>query len=403
MVEIGLLPKRVAALYEQVLREPGNAGLVAALALTLADSGSRRQPNDASADIASTGGPSSLSTLLCPLFLVDMGLTVPKVGVAGRPAGGIDVLGAIPGYRTHLLRADFDAVVDRVGYAHVAADQTWAPADAALFRLRQERGTQAQPSLAAASLLSKKLAAGVQVAGLDARIGPHGNFGTDWPVAQASAEVYCEAGRQLGLEPIVFLTDASVPYQPFIGRGEALAAVTLVVRGTVDDYWLREHVDMCHKMARIVRSVAMPRSTETASDIASGGIARIMAANLEAQGASTARLEAHLSFIAQQQKHQINAAEGGFVHYNLAALRDLVTRLNMNRVPSSEQPDHCAGEYLDMAGVRLLCHPHLRIQRGDAVVEVRGGVARSASETRLFTIEDTPAGLPNVIREVVVA
>ncbi len=57
---------------------------------------------DLVADVASTGGPSSLSTLLSPLFLRAGGAVVPKLGVPGRPAGGIDCLAQIPGYRTEL-------------------------------------------------------------------------------------------------------------------------------------------------------------------------------------------------------------------------------------------------------------------------------------------------------------
>ena len=59
------------------------------------------------ADVASTGGPSSLSTILCPLFLRCLGRCVPKLAVSGRPAGGIDVMAQIPGYRTEFKKKRF--------------------------------------------------------------------------------------------------------------------------------------------------------------------------------------------------------------------------------------------------------------------------------------------------------
>src|SRR5271170_4830986 len=72
---------------------------IAQLAMVLAESGHvvRPQGGVTHADVASTGGPSSLSTLLCPLFLRSFGSTVPKLGVSGRPAGAVDVLAQIPG------------------------------------------------------------------------------------------------------------------------------------------------------------------------------------------------------------------------------------------------------------------------------------------------------------------
>jgi len=396
------LSARVVGLYNRILDEPHNSGIVAELAICLADSGVRRDVNVRSADIASSGGPGSLSTLLCPLHLVDIGLTVPKIGVPGRPAGGIDVLGAIPGYRTHLSPVEFDDVVTTVGYAHVLADETWAPADAALFRLRQERGTQANPALAAASLLAKKLAAGVQIAALDVRVAKYGNFGATTIEARKSAGLYCDAGLQLGLRPVVFLTDNSVPYQPFIGRSEAMRGIAMVALGDIEDEWLNGHARMCLEMARIVESFAPPPSAETAAPLAGAGIVDILAAHLGSQGCSLAALDAQVSWNAAQARQLVYAAEDGFVHYDLSAIRDLI--LGLNR-PENGQRGSLVGvaDYLDLAGARLLCPPDRKVRRGEAVVELRGwpGPAAAFAKFEMFTIEEFSAGKPNIIQEVV--
>src|SRR5437868_14746215 len=83
--------------------------------------------NGPTADVASTGGPASLSTLLCPLYLRSYGFVVPKLGVPGRPAGGIDVLAQLPGYRVDLSEADVRRVLERCGYAHFLAGTQFAP------------------------------------------------------------------------------------------------------------------------------------------------------------------------------------------------------------------------------------------------------------------------------------
>ena len=96
--------KDIARLVRHVSRNNLEPHEVASLATKLADSGSSLPASaKATADIPSTGGPSSLSTLVCPLFLRLKGFVVPKLAVPGRPAGGIDVLATIPGYETDLV------------------------------------------------------------------------------------------------------------------------------------------------------------------------------------------------------------------------------------------------------------------------------------------------------------
>ena len=108
-------------------------------------------------------------TLLTPLYLRAAGAIVPKLGVPGRPAGGIDCLGQIPGYRTELSVREILQIIDASGYAHFLAKGRMAPLDGRMFKLRQAMNAQTIPSLVAGSLLSKKLAVGVKHAGLDIR------------------------------------------------------------------------------------------------------------------------------------------------------------------------------------------------------------------------------------------
>lgn len=88
----------VPDLYERIAAGETSVDLVAELASKLAASGHQRPKGRIEADLASTGGPSRLSTLLVLLQLVAAGCRVPTVGVPGRPAGGIDVLATVPGH-----------------------------------------------------------------------------------------------------------------------------------------------------------------------------------------------------------------------------------------------------------------------------------------------------------------
>lgn len=131
---------------------------IAKLAESLAASGERFQALERSADLASTGGPGSLSTLWAPAILAASGYKVPKLGVPGRPAGGVDVLAQVPGYRVNLNRIEAKAVLDDCGYVHLLAGNHFAPADAAMFAYRQRVGAgKFIPEASAFNLLAIEL------------------------------------------------------------------------------------------------------------------------------------------------------------------------------------------------------------------------------------------------------
>lgn len=406
--------------YEAVLANPSRAQIMAELATQLADSGTRRELTSGSADVASTGGPASLSTLLCPLMLAADGLLVAKVGVAGRPAGGIDVLGTIAGYRTRLSPSEFEGVLERSGYAHVEADSNWAPADAALFRYRQQHGTQANPALAIASLLAKKLAAGVEFVGLDARIGPHGNFGESPREGVVNAELYCEAATLLGLRPFVFLTNATVPYQPFVGRGEALYAMNLVVSGTstkqtavTEIAWLARHAELCASIASAVgvaartgpvRGVPGTSPSEMWGPEASPiSLASVMEANLSAQGSSTDAFTYRLMQVDKDPRRDIHASIAGYVQYDLAAIRDLLVRLNTGHKGSHRaESARTQSSYPDIAGASLHVPSGTYVERGDCVITIRDAVGRPLEKkTELFRMLKTPGSPDNELIAVI--
>jgi pyrimidine-nucleoside phosphorylase len=312
---------------------PLDSEMVFRLADALARSGERLEPADEAADIASTGAPTSLSTLLCPLYLRSHGFTVPKLGVPGRPAGGIDVLAQLSDYRTGLHPAEIRDVLAKCGYAHFLADTTFAPADAKLFDYRQKNGYQDVPALAAASLLAKKMACGIRTAGLDVRVAPHGNFGKTFQEARDSAQLFCGAAAVAGIRAVAILTDARRPYQPYIGRGEALLALKIIFDGGVDGL-LAEHADRCRLMAQHVAQLA---GVCDATDQMK--ISHTFAENLVAQGSSYAAFEEKVHAIKSEHRRELTAAGSGFVVVDLAALRSIFVDVNRPRIGTAF-PDH---------------------------------------------------------------
>lgn len=349
----------VGRLTRIAAEHPRDPDWAANLAQVLAASGAKFEAlGRRTADVASTGGPSSLSTLLCPLFLRVAGLCVPKLGVPDRPAGGIDCLAQVQGYKTALTEIELRRVIEECGYAHFVAAGRFAPLDARVFRLRQQHGLQDVPVLVAASLLSKKLAADVSTAGLDIRVAPHGNFGCTFEEARSNAQMYEQAAAQLDISGRPMLTDGSAPYQAYIGRAEALAALVTVFDGTADG-WLQEHVEQCRRLSVAAvpdESAAIERATEEQ-------LRQAFNANLVAQGASYDAFLSAAGRGATGHGAEISAERDGAVAVSLEGIRRTLVAV--------QEMDGAGGRFPDPAGVILRKRPGEVVRRGEVIATVR--------------------------------
>lgn len=339
---------------------PADAGVAAELASVLARSGESLAPaSEAAVDVASTGGPSSLTTLLCPLYLRVAGCLVPKLGVPGRPAGGVDCLAQLPGYRTVLSGEELREVLEAAGYAHFEAAGRFAPFDARLFRLRQRHGAQAVPTLVCASLVAKKIAVGVRRAGLDVRVGEHGNFGRSWEEAQANARLFRETARRHGIEAVPVITDGRFPYQPFIGRREALVAVRQALSGTPSD-WLGEHLYLCRTLAL----ASLPRERRAAAETATRTALRAaFDANAVAQGTNASALDEVAERTLAAHVRTVAARAEGFLQQSLSGVRDAIVSIQ-RRAPEG-------GPHPDPTGVILMRRPGDWVAAGEPVATIR--------------------------------
>lgn len=353
-----------AALIDAARREAVDPEEVARLASHLANSGERLSwPSTVRvADVASTGGPGSLSTLLPPFALVVAGCDVVKLGVPGRPAGAIDVMGTIPGYRTRLDAEEVRTVVAQSSFAHFLADERFAPLDAALFAYRRKVGAVAVPTLAAASLLAKKIAVGVTHVGLDVRVGPHGNFGTTRDAARANATLFCAAARYVGISAVAFLTDAERVPQPWIGRGESLVALALALGIQVDaspSEWADTHFAACYQMAAYTADI--PAAPSAGDELTKTRTREALASHLVSQGASLDALSARAAAVTASSRTDIVADRAG------------VFSLDLDRLRSAMVAAQAQGEtdFSDPVGLELLERPRTRVDNGQPLARLR--------------------------------
>jgi pyrimidine-nucleoside phosphorylase len=293
------------------------------------------------------------------LFLRVAGAVVPKLGVPGRPAGGVDCLAQIPNYRYALKTIDVEKGLDTNGYVHFIGEEI-APLDLRLFRLRQQHSAQDVPTLVAASLMAKKLAVGVLHAGLDIRVAPHGNFGRTWESATQNAHLFIDVGHRLGISAAPVLTDGRFPYQPYIGRKEALVALYKLFDAQLSP-WLTEHFDACRTMALACTPHDRRPHVQHAS---AADLQKAFEGNVNLQGGRVESLRELLNRTDAAHRFTISATQDGFVSFNLDGVRRILVERQRTRITESN-------EFPDPVGILFTKRPGEWVQRGDCLATLR--------------------------------
>ena len=163
-------------------------------------------------DKHSTGGVGDKTSLLIAPIVAAAGLKDPMISgrSLGHTGGTLDKLETIPGFRTQLRLPEFLAIIQQCGFAMAGQTPTLVPADRILYALRDHTGTVESPYLITASIMSKKLAAGLNGLVLDVKTGS-GAFMSRFDDAQLLARLMVETGELAGTRTVALLTSMDQP------------------------------------------------------------------------------------------------------------------------------------------------------------------------------------------------
>ena len=170
-------------------------------------------------DKHSTGGVGDKVSLILAPVLACCGLKVPMLSGRGLgPTGGtLDKLEAIPGFEPRMTVERMQQIADEVGCVIAAASDELAPVDRELYKLRDVTATVASIPLITASIMSKKLAEGLDALVLDVKYGS-GAFMKSQAAASELAESLVRTGEQLSLQTAAMITDMNQPLGKMVGN-----------------------------------------------------------------------------------------------------------------------------------------------------------------------------------------
>ncbi len=183
-------------------------------------------------DKHSTGGVGDKTSLVLAPLAAAAGVTVPMISGRGlgHTGGTLDKLESIPGFNVNLSVAEFRRVLEKCGCCMIGQTAEIAPADRKLYALRDVTGTVESPYLICASIMSKKLAEGIDALVLDVKTGS-GAFMKKESDAAFLAELMVETGERMGKKVVALITDMDQPLGCMIGNALEVVEVIDVLRG----------------------------------------------------------------------------------------------------------------------------------------------------------------------------
>jgi pyrimidine-nucleoside phosphorylase len=188
-------------------------------------------------DKHSTGGVGDKTSLICAPIAAAAGVVVPMISGRGlgHTGGTLDKLESIPGFRTDLTVDQFRAQLAEMGLAFMGQSEEIAPADKRLYALRDVTGTVEAISLIASSIMSKKMAEGLDALVLDVKVG-HGAFMKKQVEARRLAQAMVGIGRRLDKKVQALITDMNQPLGYAVGNALEVMEVsqTLQKAGPAD-------------------------------------------------------------------------------------------------------------------------------------------------------------------------
>ncbi|MGH9780398.1 MAG: thymidine phosphorylase, partial [Candidatus Acidiferrales bacterium] len=186
----------------------------------------------AKVDKHSTGGVGDKTSLVIAPIVAAAGLYVPMISGRGlgHTGGTLDKLEAIPGFRVNLSLQEFRAALTVCRCALGGPTPEIAPADKKLYALRDVTGTVESPALICASIMSKKLAEGIDALVLDVKTGD-GAFMKKEADAIALAELLVDTGKQMGKRVVALITDMDQPLGKTIGNALEVRECLEVLNG----------------------------------------------------------------------------------------------------------------------------------------------------------------------------
>ena len=354
-------------------------------------------------DKHSTGGVGDNTSLILAPIVAAGGLKVPMISGRGlgHTGGTLDKLEAIPGFNTALPLADFRRVLSQCGMALIGQTAEIAPADKKIYALRDATSTVENIGLICASILSKKLAEGIDALVFDVKTGSGAFFQKENDSVRL-AELMVEMAERMGKKAVALITDMEQPLGRFAGHSHEVIESIEVLRGRGAADLRELSIELSAWMLYLgERSTSVEEGRALAQQlVASGEALEKFKQGIALQGGDPRVVDDYSLLPQAKNRADVKSPSTGFLSAtNCMEFGIALAQLGGGREKKEDHIDH---------GVALEFHKRIgdRVAAGDTLVTIHyNSSARLADcHTRIlesFAFSDQPVAPKKLIRRII--
>ena len=354
-------------------------------------------------DKHSTGGVGDKTSLILAPIVAAGGLAVPMISGRGlgHTGGTLDKLEAIPGFNTALSLAEFRRVLKECGLSLIGQTSEIAPADKKIYALRDVTSTVEHVGLICASIMSKKLAEGIDALVLDVKTGS-GAFMAKEEDAIRLAEIMVDTARRMGKKCVALLTGMDEPLGRMAGHANEVIESIEVLKGRGPQGLIELSLELSAWMFHLgERTESVSEGKQLAREMISSGkaLARFRQC-IQLQGGDPHIIDDYSLLPTAKHQEHVTSAKSGFI--TATHCRDLGVALAIlegGRGKKDDIIDHAVG---------LEFHKRIgdAVKTGEKLVTIHYNSEARLPEARKmiedsFVLGDHQPPMPPLIRQVI--
>jgi pyrimidine-nucleoside phosphorylase len=366
----GWQPYQVSALLMAIVLKGMTAEETAWLTGAMVRSGVRLDLSDipgVKVDKHSTGGVGDKTSLILAPLVAACGVIVPMMSGhgLGHTGGTLDKLESIPGFRVSLSLDEFRAALGKVGCALIGQTAEIAPADKVLYALRDVTATVESIALISASIMSKKIAEGIEALVMDVKCG-RGAFMKNRDDARKLAESLVSIGKGNGVRTEALITAMDAPLGRAVGNALEIIECLETLKGRGPKELENLSITLAARMLRLGRGARTLEESEgkIRAALTSGQGLEKFKAIIAQQGGDPRVVEEYGRLPTAPQRTMVKAARSGYVaslDAELVGRATMVLGAGRNRVDDVVDPS---------VGAMVLANRGASVRVGDPLLEL---------------------------------